>query len=106
MTTRCKRPSTAIAATAWAAVCVYLAFAWPSLAALLETLGMVPPRLRWLVRVPSVAFPALGLLAVIGLNLKDRFLRSSTAIIVDALFAAPPLTAIAFFAYPFLVPLE
>ena len=106
MTTSWKRPGTAIAAISWAALCAYLYFAWPSLAALMEMLDSIPPNLRWLLHVPRIAFAALGLLTVIGLNLKDRFLRSSTAILVDALMAAPPLTAIAFFVYPFLVPLE
>jgi len=106
MTTRWKRPGTAIAAAAWATVCAYLYFAWPSLTALLETLDSVPPLARWLIRAPRIALLALGLLAVIGLNLKDRFMRSPTALLVDALVAAPPLTAIAFLVYPFLVPLE
>ena len=105
MTTRWKRHGTAIAAIAWATVCAYLYFSWPSLTALLETLDSVPAIVRWLVCVPRFAFLTLGLLAVVGSILKDRCLRSSTAILVDALMAAPPLTAIAFFVYPFLIPL-
>ena len=46
-------------------------------------------------RVPSSAFLAIGLLAAIGLALKDRWLRAPLALVIDALVAAPALAAIA-----------
>ena len=104
MTTRWKRPGTALATTAWVAVCAYLYFAWPSLSALLETL--TPPGGEPLVRVPRVAFPALGLLAALGLILKDRCLRSPVALVIDAVVGAPALIAIAMLLHPFFVPVE
>jgi hypothetical protein len=73
VTTNWKRPGTALAAAAWIAVCAYLYLAWPSLAALLETLA--PPGADPIVRIPRVAFPASGLLAVLGLVAKDRCCR-------------------------------
>lgn len=94
---------TAISAAAWAVVCGYLYFAWPSLAALLEAL---PVETHGLTRVPSSAFLAIGLVSAIGLSLKDRWLTARPALLIDAFAAAPPLAAIGFFVYPFLVPLE
>ncbi|MGH7338279.1 MAG: hypothetical protein ACREI7_11910, partial [Myxococcota bacterium] len=89
MTTRWKKPGTAIAAAAWVAVCAYLYLAWPSLAALLETL--VPPGGEPLVRIPRAAFPVLALIAVFGLVLKDRWFRAPLALVVDAVVGAPAL---------------
>jgi hypothetical protein len=104
--TRWKKPGTAIAAIAWIAVCAYLYLAWPSLAALLETIRSTSPAVRWLIALPRVAFLAFGLLAVLGLALKDRWLRARFALAVDAVVAAPALAAIAFLIEPFLVPVE
>jgi hypothetical protein len=104
VTKRWKAPGTAIAASAWIAICAYLYLAWPSLAALIETL--VPPGGESLVRVPRVAFPALGLLAVFGLILKDRCLRTPLALAIDAVVAAPAFIAIVVLLHPFLVPVE
>ena len=77
--------TTAITACAWLAVCGYLYTWWPSLAALLD------------VQLPRTALLALAVAAPVGLRLKDRCLRPATALLVDALAAAPPLLAIAFF---------
>jgi hypothetical protein len=104
--TRWKKPGTAVSATAWVAVCAYLYLAWPSLAALLELLGSATVGAPWLIRVPRVAFLALALLAVLGLVLKDRWLRPRFALVVDAVVAAPALAAIALLVEPFLVPVE
>jgi len=95
---------TAIAAGTWVAVCAYLYFAWPSLAALLELLGSTAAEGQGLVRVPRAAFPAIALIAILGLALKDHWLRASHALLVDTLAAAPPFAAIGFFLYPFFVP--
>jgi hypothetical protein len=89
---------TAISAAAWAVVCGYLYFAWPSLAALLEAL---PAEAHGLARVPSSAFLAIGLVAATGLSLKGRWLSAPLALLVDGFAAAPPLAAIGFFLYPF-----
>jgi hypothetical protein len=86
--------TTAIAAGAWLAVCLYLYAWWPGLAAALD------------VHVPRTAILALVLAAPVTLRLKDGWMRPSRALLVDALFAAPPLIAIAFFLYPFLVTVE
>jgi hypothetical protein len=86
------------------AVSAYLYFAWPSLAALLGTL--VPPGAEPLVRLPRVAFPALGLLAVLGLVAKDRCLPSPMALAIDALVGAPAFAAIGFLLLPFVAPVE
>jgi hypothetical protein len=102
--TRWKKPGTAIAAAAWVAVCIYLYFAWPSLAALLGT--VVPPGGAPPVRGPRLAFPTLGLLAVFGLIAKDRCLRTQVALLVDAVVAAPALAAIAFLVHPIFVPAQ
>jgi hypothetical protein len=104
--TRWKKPGTAVAAIAWIAFCAYLFLAWPSLAALLETLRSTSSGVRWLIALPRVAFLALGLLAVLGLALKDRWLRAPFALAVDAVVAAPALAAITLLRYPFFVPLE
>jgi hypothetical protein len=104
--TRWKKPGTAIAAIAWIAVCAYLYLAWPSLAALLETLRSTSSGVRWLIALPRVAFLALGLLAVLGLALKDRWLRGPFALAVDAVVAAPAFIAIAVLLHPFLVPVQ
>jgi hypothetical protein len=93
---------TALAAAAWIAVCAYLYFAWPSLAALLETLGPPSAGVRWLIAVPRIAFPAVGGVAVLGLALKDRWLRTPLALVVDAVVAAPALAALALLLEPFL----
>jgi hypothetical protein len=98
------RTFTAISAAAWVAACGYLYFAWPSLAALLE--AIVTPGAEPLVRLPRLAFPALGLLAVSGLVLKDRCLRSPTALAVDAVVGAPAFAALALLLQPFFVPVE
>jgi hypothetical protein len=100
--TRWKKPGTAIAAIAWVAVCAYLYLAWPSLAALLETFRSPSPAVRWLIALPRGAFLALGLLAVLGLALKDRWLRAPLALAVDAVVAAPAFAVIAFLLEPFL----
>ena len=97
---------TAIAAGTWVAVCTYLYFAWPSLVALLEILGPPTAAGHCLVRVPRPAFPAIALLAIVGLVLKDRWLRASLALAVDALIAAPAFVLIGFLVHPILVPLE
>jgi hypothetical protein len=98
--------STAIAAGAWISVCAYLYFAWPSLAALLEVLGSLPPSVRWLSRLPRAAFIAVALFAMLVLAVKDRWLRGPLALVVDAAIAAPALAAIALLLEPFLVPVE
>jgi hypothetical protein len=72
-------------------VCVYLYAWWPSLAAVLD------------VHLPRTIPLALGVAATAALGAKDGWLRASPALLVDALLAAPPLIAIAFFLYPFLV---
>ena len=89
-----KQFTTGIAACAWLAVCLYLYLWWPGLAAALD------------LNLPRTALLALGLAAPIALRLKDCWMRPSRAVLVDALLAAPPLTAIAFFFYPFLVTVE
>ena len=104
MTTNWKKPGTALAATAWVAVCAYLYLAWPSLTALLGTL--VPPGAESIVRVPRIVFLAFGLFAVLGLMAKDRYLPSPVALAIDALIGAPAFIAVAFLLYPFLVPVE
>ena len=106
MATKWKKRSTAIAAIAWVAICSYLHLAWPSLTALLVTLGSPSSIVWWLIRVPRVAFLTIGLLAVFGLVLKDRWLLAPLALAVDAVVAAPALAAIAVLLEPFLVPVE
>ena len=96
----------AIATGTWVAVCAYLYFAWPSLAALLDVLGSTAAEDQWSARVPRVAFPAIALLAALGLVFKDRWLRAPLALAVDALLAAPALVAIALLLEPFLVRVE
>jgi hypothetical protein len=98
------RTFTAISAAAWVAACGYLYFAWPSLVALLEAIAS--PGAEPLVRLPRLAFPALGLLAVSGLLWKDRCLRSRTALAVDAVVGAPAFAVLALLLQPFLVPVE
>lgn len=100
---RTSRAGTAISAVAWAVVCGYLCFAWPSLAALLEVL---PVETYGLTRMPASAFPAIGLVTVIGLSLKDRWLRAPAALAIDAVVAAPAFALLAFLLEPFLVPVE
>jgi hypothetical protein len=94
---------TAISAAAWAVVCGYLYFAWPSLIALLEA---VPVEMHGLTRVPPSAFLAIGLVTAIGLSLKDRWLSAPVALAVDAVVAAPALAAIAIFVEPFVLSVE
>jgi len=94
---------TVISAAAWAVVCGYLYFAWPSLAALIEAL---PVETHGLTRIPASAFLAIGLFTVLGLSLKDRWLRAPLALVVDAVVAAPALAAIALLLEPFLAPAE
>ena len=106
MATRWKKPGTAVAATAWAGVCAYLFCAWPSLVAVLEVLGSAVAEAQWLIRVPRAAFLAIGLITVLGLALKDRWLRAPTALAVDTLVATPALAAIALLLEPFLAPAE
>jgi hypothetical protein len=106
VTTRCKQTGTAITAAAWIAVCAYLYVAWPSLAALLETLESPSVKVHWLIHLPRVVFPALGWLAVIGLTIKDRWLRAPLALVVDAVVGAPALLVLALLLHPFLVPVE
>jgi hypothetical protein len=89
-----KMLTTALVAAAWLAVCGYLYAWWPGLAAALD------------LHAPRTAVLALGVAAPIALRAKDCWLHASTALLVDALIAAPPLMAIAFFLYPFLVPVE
>ena len=89
-----KRLTTAVAGCAWLTVCLYLYAWWPGLAAALD------------VHLSRTAFLAVGLGLPVALHLKDGCLRCSAAVLVDAVFAAPPLTAIAFFLYPFLVTVE
>ncbi len=97
---RCARRSklkiltTATAAAAWLAVCLYLYAWWQGLAGALG------------IEVPGTAVLALGAAAPVALAVKDSWLRARTAMLVDALIASPPLLAIAFFLYPFLVPVE
>ena len=59
-----------------------------------------------LVGVSKTGIGGLGLLAVAGLVLKDRCLRSPAALVVDAVVAAPALAAIALLLEPFLIPVE
>ena len=106
MATRWKLPGTAVATVAWFALCAYLHLAWPSLVALLDTLRPSSPIVRGLVALPRATFPAVGLLAGLGLALKDRWLRAPLALAVDAVVAAPALAAIAFLIEPFLVSVE
>ncbi len=101
-----KKPGTAIAAIAWIAVCAYLYVAWPSLTALLQTLDPPSAGVRWLIHLPRVAFLALGLLAVLGLTLKDRWLRAPLALVIDAVIGAPAFLVIGLLLHPFLVPIE
>lgn len=101
-----KKPGTAIAATAWIAVCAYLYVAWPSLTALMETVGSIPSSVAWLIHFPRVAFVALGLLATVGLTLKDRWLHAPLALAIDAVIGAPALLVIVLLLHPFLVPIE
>jgi hypothetical protein len=89
-----KTLTTMMAAGAWLAVCLYLYAWWPGLAAALD------------IHLPRTAVLALGGAAPVALRVKDGWLRARTAMLVDALIAAPPLLAIAFFLYPFLVPIE
>jgi hypothetical protein len=89
-----KALTTAISASAWVLVTAYLFDAWPGLAAALD------------VHLPRTAVLALGAAALVGLRVKDRWLRARTALLLDALVAAPPLTAIAFFLLPFVLPVE
>jgi hypothetical protein len=103
VTTRWKRPGTAIAATAWVAICAYLYLAWPSLTALLETLGSPPAGLAWLVHLPRVAFATMGPLAVLGLVIKDRWLRAPLALAIDAVVGAPAFAMLALLLQPFFV---
>ena len=106
MATRWKTHGTAIAAIAWVAVCAYLYLAWPTLAATLETLRSPSTIVRWLIALPRAAFPTFGLLAVLGLALKDRWLLPPFALVVDALVAAPALAALALLLEPFFVSVE
>jgi hypothetical protein len=95
------RTFTAISAAAWVAVCSYLYLAWPSLAALLETLRSPSTVVLWLIALPPAAFLGLGLLAVLGLALRDRWLRPPFALAVDAVIAAPAFAMLAFLLQPF-----
>jgi hypothetical protein len=101
-----KSSGTAIAATAWIAVGAYLCLVAPSLAALVETLDAVPPAIDRLVHVPRAAFLALGIVAALGLTLKDRWLRAPLALAIDALIGAPALISIGYLVHPFFVPVE
>jgi cytochrome bd-type quinol oxidase subunit 2 len=101
-----KKPGTAIAATAWLVVSAYLYLVLPSLAALVDTLDSVPSAVDRLIQLPRVAFLALGLLAVFGLTLKDRWLRAPLALAIDAVIGAPAFLVIVLLLYPFVVPAE
>jgi hypothetical protein len=94
---------TAISAAAWAVVCGYLYFAWPSLAALLEAL---PVETYGLTHVPASAFLAIGLVTAISLSLKDRWLSTPFALAVDAVVGAPALLLLAALLEPFFVSVE
>ena len=72
----------------------------PSLAALVDTLDSVPAAVDRLIHLPRVAFLALGLLAVLGLTLKDRWLRAPLALAIDAVIGAPAFAVIALLAPP------
>ena len=98
-----KKPGTAIAATAWLVVSAYLYLVLPSLAALADTFDSVPSAVDRLIHLPRVAFLAWGLVAVIGLNLKDRWLRAPLALVIDAMIGAPALLVIVVLLYPFVV---
>ena len=87
-------------------VSAYLYVVLPSLAALVDTLDSVPSAVDRLIHLPRVAFLALGLVAVFGLALKDRWLRAPLALVIDAVVAAPAFIAIAVLLHPFLVPVE
>ena len=100
MTTRWKQGGTAIAATAWIAACGYLYFAWPSLTALIETLDR-GHGVRRLVLLPRIAFLGFGLVAVLGLTVKDRWMSTAMALATDAVIGAPAFTLIAILLYPF-----
>jgi hypothetical protein len=106
VTTRWKAPSTAIAATAWTAICAYLYLAWPSLTALIEAVASPSTSVRWVVDFPRGAIPVLGGFAVLGLALKDRWLCAPLALAVDAVVGAPAFIAIAVLLHPFLVPVQ
>ena len=106
MTTSWKIRGTAVAAAAWLSVCAYLYLAWPSLAALLETLRSPSPIVRCFIALPRAAFPTFGLLAVLGLAVKDRWLREPLALAVDAVVAAPAFALLVLLLEPFLVPVE
>ena len=99
-----KWTGTALAASAWIAVCAYLYAVWPSLAALIEIAGPAP--VQPLVQVPRIAFLALGLCAGCGLFLKDRWLRAPLALAIDAVIGAPAFAVIAFLLQPFFTPVE
>jgi hypothetical protein len=101
-----KKPGTAIAAAAWLVVSAYLYLVLPSLVALVDTLDSVPSAVDRLIHLPRVAFLALGLSAVLGLTLKDRWLRAPLALVIDAVIGAPAFLVIALLLHPFLVPVE
>ena len=103
---RLRRPTTAIVAIAWIVVSVYLSVAWPSLSALLEMLGSVPPDAAWMLRLPRMAFAVIGLVAALILSVKDRWTSTVTALAINAAIGAPAFALIALWLQPFLVPLE
>ena len=73
----------------------------------LETLDSVRRRASdRLIQLPRVAFLALGLLAVFGLALKDRWLRAPLALVVDAVVGAPAFAVLALLLHPFFVPVD
>jgi len=105
VTTRWKKPGTAIAATAWIAACSYLHFAWPSLAPLLETLDS-SPGIQRIARVPRIAFLVSGLVVALALKAKDRWMGTSMSLVTDAVIGAPAFTLIALLIQPFLIDVE
>ncbi len=66
----------------------------------------MPPAMQWLPGVPRSAFLALGALALLGLTIKDRWLRAPLALVVDAVIGAPAFAVIAFLLQPFLIPVD
>ena len=98
---------TAVAACVWILVCAYLYVEWPRLAAVLEILdSSIPPWARSLAHLPKTAWLVWGLVIVIGLKIKDRWMSTPTALALDALLGSPAFIAIGFLLYPFVVPLE
>ena len=100
------RVCTAIAISAWVALSAYLYAVVPSLAVVVEGAGTAASGVERIVFLPRVAFLALGLLAAVGLALKDRWLGRSCALLVTTVLGAPACLVLAALLHAFLVPVE